>query len=413
MSAVTPPAVPPVEERDRRDGKAGAVVREIMSGSVVLSIAAILLSFVIGGILIAASDEDVQETAGYFFARPGDMLGAILDAVGGAYGALLRGAVFNPRGDSLGEMLGPISETLVYATPLVAAGLGVAVAFRAGLFNIGGTGQIVAGAAAAGWVGFAVDLPPVLHVIVALVAGILGAAVWAGIVGILKARTGAHEVILTIMLNYIALRLFDYLLTTPVLQQPGTVNPISPPVSGDAMFPSMVGRLHWGFVVMLLAVVAIWWLFAKSNLGFKIRAVGLSPSAARTAGINVGIIYVVTFAIAGGLMGIAGSAQILGTERTLTGGIAGSIGFDAITVALLGRSKPFGVLAAGILFGALRAGSRTMQASEGVPVDIVLVVQSFIVLFLAAPPLVRAIFRLPAPGSRATAILSRSKGAKA
>jgi len=169
-------------------------------------------------------------------------------------------------------------------------------------------------------------------------------------------------------------------------------------VQEGAKFPLIFGegyRLHYGFFLMLAAVALVWWLLNRSTLGFQFRALGHNPDAAKVAGINIGLTYILVMAVSGALSGIAGASQILGTERVLTTGVAASYGIDAITVALLGRSKPLGVLAAGILFGALRAGAVTMQANQGVPSEIVLIVQSMIVLFIAAPPLVRAIFRLP------------------
>jgi len=251
-------------------------------------------------------------------------------------------------------------------------------------------------------VGFALDLPPVIHLVVAVLAGILFGGLWGGIAGLLKARTGAHEVITTIMLNYIAFYLVSFLLRTPVLQAPGSNNPKTPAMKGTAVYPDLFGptfNLHWGFVVAVVATVVVWYLLNRSNLGFQFRAVGENPNAARVAGINVKNIYVWAMLISGGLIGLAGTAQALGTIKTGFGaGIDAGIGFDAITVALLGRSRPGGVFAAGILFGAFKAGGFSMQAAEGVPVDIVLVVQSLIVLFIAAPPLVRTIFRLPTPG---------------
>ncbi|QEO08667.1 ABC transporter permease [Protaetiibacter larvae] len=389
MSAPEPVAPP----RPARDW--AGVARDILSGNVVLSIAAVVIAFLLGGVLIAVTDEGVQKAAGYFFARPGDTFQAIGQAVGGAYAAMFAGAVFNPRGGFPGGFAS-IAETLTYATPLIAAGVGVAVSFRAGMFNIGGNGQIIAGATFAAWVAVSWPLPTGIHLLVAVVAGILGGALWGGIVGLLKATTGAHEVIVTIMLNYIAALLLQYLLLGP-LRGEGSLQPVSAPIPESASYPVLTGRLHLGVVLALLAVVFMWWLFSRSSLGFKIRAVGLNPAAARTAGIAVGRVYVATMLISGGIVAIAGTHQVLGTGTDLRDGIEGSLGFDAITVALLGRSRPGGVLAAGLLFGALRAGARQMQISTGITVDIVLVVQSLIVLFLAAPPLVRAIFRLPAP----------------
>jgi ABC-type uncharacterized transport system permease subunit len=375
------------------------IVKEIFSPSMRLTVLAVLASFIFGGILIAFSSADVQASAGYLFARPGDFFTAIWNAVFGAYDALFRGSIFNYKGTSTLLMIKPITETLAFATPITLAGLGLAVAFRSGLFNIGATGQIVFGAMFSGFVAIKFDLPIGIHFVAALVAGILGGALYGALVGYLKAATGANEVILTIMFNYIAALLLAFLLKTPILQAPGAQNPISEAVPESAKFPFIFGdqvRIHSGLIAMLLAVYLVWWLLNRSSIGFQFRALGHNASAAKVAGINIGLTYVLVMAVSGALSGLAGATQILGTEKFLTTGVAASFGFDAITVALLGRNNPYGVLAAGILFGGLRAGAVTMQANQGVPIDIVLVVQSLIVLFIAAPPLVRSMFRIRA-----------------
>ncbi|WP_028281049.1 ABC transporter permease [Arthrobacter sp. H5] len=369
----------------------------MLGGSSLVAILAVVLSIILGGILIALTDERVSETASYFFSRPTDMLVAAWEAASGAYIALFQGAVFNPRADSLALMFRPLTETLTVATPLILAGLGVAIAFRAGLFNIGAQGQIILGATFAGWVGFTWHLPFGLHLLLVVLAGFIGGALWGFVPGILKARTGAHEVIVTIMMNYIAIYLVGYLLSTPAFQNPGSSNPISPRLDDSALLPQILGpqfRLHLGFLVAIAATYGVWWILNRSTVGFELRAVGANPFASRTAGISVTKGYVVVMVLAGGLAGLAGVAQVAGTERVLTGGIAASFGFDAITVALLGRSHPWGVFFAGVLFGAFRAGGVQMQTVTGTPIDIVLVVQSLIVLFIAAPPLVKAIFRI-------------------
>jgi simple sugar transport system permease protein len=387
------------------EGRWSRALRDIATGNAIISVLAVLMALVVGAVMIAATDEEVQAAAGYFFARPLDTLGAIWDAVAGAYSALFQGSIYNFRRPDFLTGIRPLTETLTFATPLIAAGLGVALAFRVGMFNIGGRGQMLVAAAAAGWVGFGVDLPWGLHMIVALLAGLVAGAAWAGIAGVLKARTGAHEVIVTIMLNYIALYLVSWMLNTPgLLQAPGSSNPTTPGMKDTAIFPDLFGpsyNLHFGFILSIAAVILVWWILERSALGFRFRAVGINPNAARVAGINVKMMYVYAMLISGALVGLAGVDQVLGTVTTgFSSGIDAGIGFDAITVALLGRSTPVGVLVAGILFGAFKAGGFSMQASQGVPIDIVLVVQSLIVLFIAAPPLVRAIFRLPAPGSR-------------
>ena len=373
------------------------VMKELTGGNALLSVLAVVASFIVGGILIAVSSESVQTTIGYVTARPSDFFSALWNAVFGAYDAMFRGAIFNYKATSFVQMIKPITETLAYATPITMAGLGLAVAFRSGLFNIGATGQIIFGAMFAGWVGIFVELPFYLHFPLAVLAGIVGGGLFGALVGFLKATTGANEVIVTIMLNYIAGMLLSFLLKTPILQAPGSINPVSPPVRDTSKYWFFLGdqfRVHGGLIAMLLAVVFTWWLLNRSTLGFRFRALGHNPNAAKVAGINIGLTYVLVMGISGALSGLAGTSQVLGSEKFLTLGVAASFGFDAITVALLGRSNPWGVLVAGLLFGGLRAGAVTMQANQGVPIDIVLVVQSLIVLFIAAPPLVRAMFRI-------------------
>jgi simple sugar transport system permease protein len=380
-----------------------AALTEIVSGNALVSVLAVLAAIVVGSLMIALTAPEVQAASSYFFAAPMDTLNAIGSAVGGAYAALFRGSIYNFNADSFLVGIRPLTETLKFATPLIAAGLGVGLAFRAGLFNIGGQGQMLMAAAAAGYVATAWDLPFPLHMIAALIAGIVAGAIWAGIAGLLKARTGAHEVIVTIMLNHIAFYLLAWMLATQgLLQAPGSNNPKTAPMAENAIFPLILGpmyKLHLGFLLALVAVAITWWLLERSSLGFRFRAVGENPAAARTAGISVGRMYFTVMLIAGALVGLAGVSQVLGTEpKGFSGGIDAGIGFDAITVALLGRSRPLGILGAGLLFGAFKTGGFTMQASQGVPIEIVLVVQSLIVLFIAAPPLVRAMFGLPQPG---------------
>lgn len=384
--------------------RAQQVLNDILSGSTIISVLAVVLALAAGGILIALTSEDVQEAVGYFFSRPLDTFRAIWDAVAGAYIALFQGSIYNFKADDFLRGIRPLTETLTFATPLIVAGLGVALTFRVGLFNIGGRGQMLVAAGAAGYVGVNWPLPYGIHLIVAVVVGVLAGAIWAGIAGLLKARTGAHEVIVTIMLNYVAFYLISYLLTQQwALQAPGSTNPKSAAVLPTAVLPEILGpqyNLHLGFIFAIAATVFVWYLIERSAMGFQFRAVGVNPNAARVAGIKVPTVYVSAMLISGGLIALAGVFQVLGTVTTgFTAGIDAGIGFDAITVALLGRSKPVGVFFAAILFGALKAGGYSMQAAQGVPIDIILVVQSLIVLFIAAPPLVRAIFRLPTPGS--------------
>ncbi|MGH1978424.1 ABC transporter permease [Rothia sp. L_38] len=372
----------------------------IAGGNIGLSIGAALAAFIVGGILIAFTDPATQKAAGYFFARPMDAISAGWSAATDAYMALLQGSIYNPNGKTFAQQVRPITETLTMATPLIFAGLAIAISFRAGLFNIGAQGQIILGAIVSGWVALNAGLPLPLMIPLVLIGGLIGGAIWGGIIGVLKAKTGAHEVILSIMMNYIAANLLTYLLKTPVLQREGSANPISDQVGANAIFPLILGpsfRLHLGFIVAVLAVIFVSWLLNRSTIGFRLRAVGANPNAARTAGISVASGYIIVMALSGALAGLAGTAQVSGTEKVLSTGVAGSLGFDAITVALLGRSTPWGTFFAALLFGAFRAGGVSMQISTGTDIDIVLVLQALIVLFIAAPPLVRSLFRLPDP----------------
>ncbi|GAA3691991.1 ABC transporter permease [Nonomuraea antimicrobica] len=384
------------------------ILREISGGNAVVSVLAIGLALLVGSVLIVLTDPEVQAASGYLFARPADAVLAAGDAVAGACSALFQGAVFNGTRVGWANQIKPLTETLTLATPLIAAGLGVSVAFRSGMFNIGGRGQMLVAAAVAGWISWSFPMPYLLHLLVCVLGAIAGGALWGGIAGVLKARTGAHEVIVTIMLNYVAFYLVSFLLRTPgALQAPGSNNPKSPAALDTAVLPTLsdllgVGsfRLHAGFVLVVAATILVWWVLNRSGLGFRFRAVGENPDAARVAGIEVRRVYLVAMMMSGGLVGLAGASQVLGTTTTGFGsGVDAGIGFDAITVALLGRSRPWGVFAGGLLFGALKTGGYAMQAAQAVPIDLILVVQAVIVLLIAAPPLVRAVFRLPAPAA--------------
>jgi len=300
----------------------------------------------------------------------------------------------------LSAVFNPLSETAVQATPLILAGLAVALPYQAGLFNIGGSSQFIGGAILATWLGYDVSMPFFVHVVVCVIGGFVGGAVIGWLTGEIKARTGAHEVIVTIMLNYVMQYLLAYLLSSQsLLQASGSPNPITPPIAFNAHLPLLAGtnlRINAGFLIAIACAFGVWWVLNRSTTGFEFRSVGANASAARVAGMKVERTWVLVMLIAGGLAGLAGSAVIQGTDFTLNPNSYGTYGIDAITVALLGRGKPGGVVAAGLLFGALHAGSPGMQTATSTPVQIVQVLQALIVMFVAAPPLIRSLYRLRA-----------------
>ncbi len=379
----SPGAAGPAEPEDSIEPTARSPISWLPT--VIETLVAIAMALVIGALLIALSDDKVIESMRYFFSYPADFFARSWDAISSSYVALVQGAVGS---------WGAISTTLERSAPLICAGLGVSLAFRAGLFNIGAQGQLIMGAIVAGYVGFTWHLPPVLHLVVALVGGILGGAVWGGIAGVLKARTGAHEVITTIMMNYLAVSVLLYALSKDAFQKPGSDNPQSPKVDDSAMFGSLFGT-HLGVVFAFLAAYGVWWLLERSTLGFELRAIGSNPDASRTAGMSVPKIYTISMVLAGGLAGLAATMSVLGHHDSLSPSMAGSIGFDAITVALLGRATPIGTVFAGLLFGALSVGGVAMQASSAAtPKELTAVIQALIVLFVAAPLLVRGVAHL-------------------
>ncbi|MDO5661851.1 MAG: ABC transporter permease [Brachybacterium sp.] len=395
--AVTSGAQAPPPPSTARGGDSSAsLALQIARSNVLVVILAFILAFLIGSLLILVADEDVRASSAYFFARPGDTIAAGWSAITEAYAAMFRGAVYNTNADTVSAGLRPLTETLTVATPLIIASAGMAVGFRAGLFNIGGTGQLIVGAMAAGYVGFSMNLPAGIHLIAALVAGVVAGGIWGGIAGFLKAWRGANEVISTIMLNWIATWGLAFALTTVAFTSAASNQPISPPVAASAQIPTLIPgtRLHLGLLIALLSLVFLWWLMSRSTLGFRFRAVGSNPRAAEVAGIDAGRSAFGVMLTAGALVGLAGAVHILGTEHRLTGGIAGTVGFDAITVALLGRSGPVGILLAGLLFAGLTTGGRFMETTQGVPLDLVHVLQALVVLLIAAPPLVRALVGL-------------------
>lgn len=303
-------------------------------------------------------------------------------------------------------------ETCVSSTPYILTGLAVAVGFKAGLFNIGAEGQFYMGALCSVVVGFGLSgLPMWVHLPLALAAAAAGGAVWGFIPGYLKARLGAHEVINTIMLNYIAVSLVDYIVKN-VIRAPGASIDRTPYILDSAHLPHLFGpdyRLHAGFLVALAAVVLIWALLQKTTLGFEIRTVGANPGAARYAGMSVGRTTMLVMALAGSLGGLAGAGEVLGLKHNLPAAFSSGYGFDAIAVALLAKSNPIGVIPAAFLWGGLRNGAGLMQVRSGISIDLINVIQALVIVFVAADPIIRWIYRLR-PRSRMSHIFTRSWG---
>jgi general nucleoside transport system permease protein len=394
----------------------GRVIRDsILEGNTfTVTVLAIFTAFVVGGLLNAFTNTTVLHAWGNLFSDPGHAIATAWDTAVGAYIEMFEGSIFNPHTVSalfqqasfsaavhdgyLSAVFNPLSETCVQATPLILAGLAVALPYQAGMFNIGAEGQLIGGMIVGTYLGYGVNLPVVIHVVVCVIGAFIGGGAIGWIVGELKARTGAHEVIVTIMMNYIMIYFLAYLLSFPYLMQaPHTTNEISAPIAGNAHLPLLLGshlRINAGFLIALACAAGVWWLLNRTTTGFELRSIGKNPSAARVAGMNVERTWVLVMLLAGGLAGLAGATVIQGTDFTVNFQSYGTYGIDAITVALLGLGRPLGVVLAGLLFGALHAGAPLMQAVTGTPVDMVEVLQAVIVLFVAAPPLIRAIYRL-------------------
>ena len=389
-------------------GGLGAAARNVFAAenSLLVTLLAVVLALIVGAILMVVSDTGTLSKASYLFASPGDFFSAAWHDISSGYSALFKGAVFDPAtlSGTPSQFFGPITNTLLSATPLIFGGLAVSVAFRGGLFNIGGQGQLLAGAIFAAYASFAWHLPGGLHVIVAILAGALGGMLYGALVGWLKAWRGAHEVIVTIMLNYVAFYFLGYLLNANGFHDPTKLGQaVSKPADANARLPHLFGDSVSTDISLLIALAATFataWFFHRSKLGFEVRALGINPRAARVAGIDVGRTQILAMGLSGLLFGLVGVVQTLGTtnpnNNSLSPNIDAGLGFDAITVALLGRNRPWGIVGAALLFGGFNAGSSVMQASAGLPVDIVTVIKAVIVIFVAAPRLVQEIFRLRA-----------------
>ncbi len=366
---------------------------------------AVLTAFLVGSVVILVTDLE-------HIARLGsDPVGAITGAmgtIGTAYSAMLIGALGDPAriGAALADptpraiaaAVRPITETLVAASPLIFTGLAVAIAFRSGVFNIGVEGQFVLGAFGATVAAIAVkDQPMPFILLVSVIAGTITGAVWGFIPGALKARTGAHEVITTIMLNYVAAQIVLLGLRSDFLRKEGSSEPISKVLSDFVRIPLIVDlpaiRLHWGFAVALVMAAAVSWLLFKTTKGFELRAAGFNLHAARYAGMSASGSIILAMSLSGGLAGLGGSMEVLGTVPQMSNGISSGFGFNAIALALLAGNRPAGIVAAALLFGALRTGGGLMQVKTGIPLDLLLFIQALVIMFVAAPGLIGRIYR--------------------
>ncbi|MGB8179841.1 MAG: ABC transporter permease [Acidimicrobiales bacterium] len=401
-------AVPPL-----RNQKPSLWARYTSANPLLIAALALVLGLVFGAIVIAVTTPVVLDAwRGIFHHWDGlpHALNVTFDNVGAAYRAIFTGSVVDPQGfwhslttgKGWPNTLTPISETLTYATPLVIVSIGVGIAFQTGLFNIGANGQAVIGGIAGTVIGSMINLPTFIHLPFSLIGAIVGGMVCGAIPGLLKAYTGAHEVIVTLMFNYVTYAFLLFAVLSTPFQQPGQSNDISRTLDPSAILAPLFGtssglRVSYGIFVAIAVVVFAWWLLDRSSLGFDFRVAGANPSAARASGINARYVIVVSFLISGGLAGLAGFVQVASTTHYIDGGFLignAGIGFTAITVALLGRNRPMGIVWASLLFAALSVGGRNMQASTGIPLDLATVIQSAIVLFVATPVLVKEIFRL-------------------
>lgn len=381
----------------------------VLSGNAFLvTLLAFVSALIVGALIIILATPAAMRAWQSFSHAPGQALLQSWKAIANAYSSLFLGSIGSPRGIAeafrSGKASGivsafiPLSETLVSTTPLMMAGLGIALAFRAGLFDIGGQGQLILGAIGATIAGFSFpSLPAAIHIPLAILAGAAFGAAWGFVPGVLKARTGAHEVITSMMLNYVGLNLLTWLLTTSLVQAPPRNQAISKVVVAAARLPSLTGsslRANAGIILAVLLVIGVGWLLNRSTLGFRFRMLGANREAARVAGVQIERHFTLAMTLAGMLVGLGGAFMVLGVDFRLSPLYSGTIGFDGITVAILGRGTPLGVALSALLFGAFTAGGRTMQVNTNIPLQLVQVLQAVLVLFVAAPGVIRTIYRI-------------------
>jgi simple sugar transport system permease protein len=375
-----------------------------------LPVLAVVTALLFGAIVIVVTDFENLSRLG---SDPLGALGGAIGGIGAGYGAMLQGAFGDPAriltaiqsGNSkdIATAVRPLTETLVAASPLIFAGLGVAISFRAGMFNIGGDGQLIIGALGATTtvIALAGHAPAAVILIAAIVAGTVSGGLWGFVPGFLKARTGAHEVITTIMLNYVAAQVVLFGLRSDFLRAPGGGQPISKVLTPIVDIPSILPlpqiRLDLGFVVALIMAVLVSLLLFRTTKGYELRAAGFNMTAARYAGMSAGGSMMLAMFLAGGLAGMGGSFMVIGTVGQLSNDLSGGIGFNAIALALLAGLRPSGVVAAALLFGALTTGGKLMGIQSGIPFDLLFFIQALVIMFVAAPGLVRSIYRFRPP----------------
>jgi simple sugar transport system permease protein len=346
-----------------------------------------------------------------------DPIGALSLGVGRAataYSALFRGAFGDP--ENIGKALAsngdiklwaralrPLVESVVASVPLIFVGLGVSVAFRTGIFNIGGAGQYTMGAVGgtiAALVFGAGVTPAPIAILLVMVFGIIGGAAWAFLPGYLKARVGASEVITTIMLNFIAGQFVFFLVSNfEFIQKPPRIQPVSKELSQFVDLPGILPiaalRMDISIIIALLTAVAVSWFLFRSTRGFELRAAGLNLAAAKYAGIGAGTSIITAMLISGAISGLGGALVAVGTIKQLSPGIAGSVGFTAIAIALVGGTRPSGVVATALVFGLLQHGGSLMQVQTGIPIEMLLFIQALVIAFIAAPDLTLGILKNP------------------
>jgi ABC-type uncharacterized transport system permease subunit len=381
---------------------------ERLGRAAVVPLLAVFTAFLLGAVVIVLTDFTNLSKLG---SDPLAGIGGALGGVVAGYGAMLAGAFGDParilaaiQTGAVGDIataIRPLTETLVAATPLILTGLGVAISFRAGMFNIGIDGQLLIGALGATLAAFILQgagMPSAVILLGSIASGILSGAFYGFIPGFLKARTGAHEVITTIMLNYIAAQVVFLALRSSTLRAPGSTAPVSKPMGTFVDIPLILNlpaiRLDYSFVMALLMAVAVSFLLFRTTKGFELRASGFNPTAARYAGMSAGGSMMLAMALSGGLAGMAGSFMVVGTVGQLSLDLSGGVGFTAIALALLAGLRPSGVVLAALLFGALTSGGKSMGIETGIPFDLLGFIMALVILFVSAPTLIRSLYRI-------------------